>query len=194
MCGLTIVDSRRRYCGVDCRERQRKITNKARSKRPHKYGLYKFRFEIFKRDNFKCQYCGSGVVDGARLAVDHIIPIAKGGTTNAENLITSCYACNLGKRDVLLSERALSIEKSYEYFEPNIKKRTPLPAPEPAALPPAERPEKKSRKKKRRGAAWLHVQKISKKWLRKQEAHEAKRRELIDKGLLSPRDEGVVVM
>ena len=56
------------------------------------------RFQIFQRDNFTCQYCGAKA-PGTTLHVDHIVPIARGGTSRQENLVTSCQNCNLGKRD-----------------------------------------------------------------------------------------------
>ncbi|MBR2030307.1 MAG: HNH endonuclease [Clostridia bacterium] len=55
------------------------------------------RFEILKRDNYKCKLCGASQEDGAKLHVDHIIPIAKGGKTEPANLQTLCERCNLGK-------------------------------------------------------------------------------------------------
>ena len=55
------------------------------------------RFKIFKRDEFKCQYCGKGVKEGVILEVDHIIPKSKGGNDTEDNLITSCKECNRGK-------------------------------------------------------------------------------------------------
>ena len=60
------------------------------------------RMEIFKRDGFRCQYCGAPAPD-ARLAVDHVNPVALGGTNDPSNLITSCHTCNIGKNDVPLS-------------------------------------------------------------------------------------------
>lgn len=56
----------------------------------------KLRFEVFKRDSFKCQYCGASSPE-AVLHVDHIKPVSKGGTNDLLNLITSCSSCNLGK-------------------------------------------------------------------------------------------------
>lgn len=56
----------------------------------------KVRFEVFKRDSFKCQYCGS-LPPNVVLEVDHIIPISKNGTDEIDNLITSCFDCNRGK-------------------------------------------------------------------------------------------------
>ncbi|MBO7310160.1 MAG: HNH endonuclease, partial [Clostridia bacterium] len=57
------------------------------------------RYDILKRDNFRCQICGSSAQDGVKLHVDHIIPVAKGGQTIASNLRTLCDRCNMGKSD-----------------------------------------------------------------------------------------------
>lgn len=56
----------------------------------------KIRAFIFKRDNYTCQYCGRR---GARLECDHVIPVAQGGNSDVENLVTACFACNRSKRD-----------------------------------------------------------------------------------------------
>ncbi len=56
----------------------------------------KTRFEIFKRDNFTCQYCGKQPPDIV-LVVDHIEPVVEGGDNDTLNLVTSCEACNQGK-------------------------------------------------------------------------------------------------
>ena len=55
------------------------------------------RFQVFKRDRFTCQYCGRS---GVELEVDHIQPLASGGTNDLDNLITACKDCNRGKRDM----------------------------------------------------------------------------------------------
>lgn len=72
------------------------------------------RHDVFKRDDYTCQYCGkrpkSLVREGggspfarrprmqATLHVDHMVPMSKGGTPNAiENLVTACAECNLSK-------------------------------------------------------------------------------------------------
>jgi hypothetical protein len=61
------------------------------------------RFEIFKRDAFTCRYCGSKSPE-AILEVDHVIPRVGGGSDDADNLVTACYACNRGKGARLLSD------------------------------------------------------------------------------------------
>ena len=66
----------------------------------------KIRFEVFKRDGFTCAYCGrSSIVDKVKLAVDHIIPVKRGGSGDLDNLITSCKSCNAAKKDTLLSNK-----------------------------------------------------------------------------------------
>jgi len=62
----------------------------------------KLRFEVFKRDLFKCQYCGRTPPDVV-LELDHINPKSKGGKGNIDNYITACFECNRGKRDNLLT-------------------------------------------------------------------------------------------
>ena len=58
----------------------------------------KTRFEVFKRDSFKCQYCGKSAPEVV-LNVDHIVPVAADGKNDIMNLITSCFDCNSGKSD-----------------------------------------------------------------------------------------------
>lgn len=57
------------------------------------------RYDILKRDGFKCALCGRSADDGVKLHVDHIIPVSKGGKTVPENLRTLCDSCNIGKSD-----------------------------------------------------------------------------------------------
>lgn len=66
----------------------------------------KIRFEVFKRDSFKCQYCGVSAPD-AILNVDHIDPVFNGGSNELINLITSCFDCNSGKSKNLISDDSL---------------------------------------------------------------------------------------
>ena len=55
------------------------------------------RFDILKRDGYRCQICGRTAAEGARLEVDHKVPVAAGGLTVPENLWTLCHDCNNGK-------------------------------------------------------------------------------------------------
>ena len=58
------------------------------------------RFNVFLRDRFTCQYCGSK----EDLTFDHVIPRSKGGMTTWENVVTACSPCNLRKGDKLPSQ------------------------------------------------------------------------------------------
>lgn len=81
----------------------------------------KTRFEVFKRDNFTCQYCGRMAPD-VILEIDHINPISNGGNNNILNLITSCFECNRGKGKRTLTENE-EIKKQQEMLkEINIKR------------------------------------------------------------------------
>ena len=51
------------------------------------------RFNVFLRDKFSCQYCGSG----NELTFDHLLPRSKGGKTNWDNVVTACSNCNIQK-------------------------------------------------------------------------------------------------
>jgi len=55
------------------------------------------RYNILRRDGFKCQICGRKQEDGVKLHVDHIIPVSRGGKSVPSNLRTLCEDCNIGK-------------------------------------------------------------------------------------------------
>ena len=57
------------------------------------------RFNVFLRDKFLCQYCGSN----KELTFDHLLPRSKGGKTNWDNVVTACSNCNVKKGGGLLS-------------------------------------------------------------------------------------------
>lgn len=56
----------------------------------------KLRFEVFRRDGFRCRYCGANPID-APLEVDHVIPVSAGGKNGIDNLVSACFPCNRGK-------------------------------------------------------------------------------------------------
>lgn len=75
----------------------------------------RIRFEVFKRDSFTCQYCGQKAPEVV-LHVDHITPVAGGGTNEILNLTTSCEGCNLGKGARALSDQSI-VEKQRAQIE-----------------------------------------------------------------------------
>ncbi|GAB4490594.1 MAG: HNH endonuclease [Anaerolineales bacterium] len=49
------------------------------------------RREIFRRDNYTCQYCGRKVNN---LTIDHVLPRHLGGMHTWTNVVAACPACN----------------------------------------------------------------------------------------------------
>lgn len=54
------------------------------------------RFQVLKRDGHTCRYCGAKAPE-VKLAVDHVIPAALGGSDKPGNLVAACVDCNAGK-------------------------------------------------------------------------------------------------
>jgi hypothetical protein len=58
----------------------------------------RLRYEVLRRDGFKCRYCHR---DQVILTVDHVIPQTLGGSDDPSNLVASCDDCNAGKSSSL---------------------------------------------------------------------------------------------
>lgn len=78
----------------------------------------KMRFDVFKRDCFRCQYCGKSP-PAVVLEIDHIHTVKAGGRTMLHNLLTACFDCNRGKGAALLS----SIPQSLSFHAEQIAER-----------------------------------------------------------------------
>ncbi|WBU57288.1 HNH endonuclease [Paracoccus sediminicola] len=65
------------------------------------------RFNLFLRDGFACQYCGSK----GDLTFDHVIPRSRGGVTSWENVVAACSPCNLRKANRSLRHSGLSLRR-----------------------------------------------------------------------------------
>jgi len=50
-------------------------------------------FNVFLRDDYTCQYCGSEF-ETRQLTFDHVIPRAHGGTSTWHNVVSACGPCN----------------------------------------------------------------------------------------------------
>ena len=58
------------------------------------------RFNVFLRDKFSCQYCGSR----EDLTFDHLLPRSRGGHTTWINVVAACSPCNLTKGNMTMDE------------------------------------------------------------------------------------------
>jgi hypothetical protein len=56
----------------------------------------RLRYEILRRDNYTCRYCGRSAPE-VKLTVDHVQPVALGGSDAPNNLAAACVDCNNGK-------------------------------------------------------------------------------------------------
>jgi 5-methylcytosine-specific restriction endonuclease McrA len=81
------------------------------------------RANVFRRDGWRCQYCGASLAANA-LTYDHVMPRARGGRTDWENIVTCCRPCNDKKRDRTPDEAGMKLL------------RRPV-KPAPGSLPPA---------------------------------------------------------
>jgi len=76
------------------------------------------RKNLFARDRFACQYCGT---KQGPFTVDHVVPRSRrtsefpsGGTTTWENCVTSCVRCNHRKGNQLLNEAGMHLIRQPE--------------------------------------------------------------------------------
>lgn len=135
VCGKTFMSAStiKIYCSKTCRLKHGKETY---GKESDKYFTDReiTYFQIFKRDNFRCVYCGKSVFqEKIKLVIDHIIPRSILLDNNITNLVTACKECNASKSASLLSpeiieeikmqtlkrtlEHKLEYAKLKEYFD-----------------------------------------------------------------------------
>lgn len=103
-CGSLITNKRRTSCCCkECSQKFQIATSPVMYANQGSAGGY--RNHIFRRDDYTCQKCGAihrvineyGIplptTDG-KLDLHHILPVARGGTNNPDNLVTWCRDCH----------------------------------------------------------------------------------------------------
>ena len=65
--------------------------------------------EIFRRDQFRCQYCGQ---QARELTVDHLLPQHLGGESTWSNLVTACTSCNHKKGGMTVDQAGLKLRQA----------------------------------------------------------------------------------
>lgn len=103
----------------------------------------KYQNEVFRRDGFRCRYCGCklisqnffrvfikklnasvfergstnltthGIIHAAWPVADHVVPWIIGGKTDLGNLVSSCATCNYGKAGYTIEQ--IGIENPLEF-------------------------------------------------------------------------------
>jgi hypothetical protein len=75
-----------------------KITETTELRTSGRYIPFKTKIRVVRRDNYTCQSCGKHLLD-TEVEFDHIIPVAKGGSSEEHNLRLTCFDCNRSKSD-----------------------------------------------------------------------------------------------
>jgi 5-methylcytosine-specific restriction endonuclease McrA len=65
--------------------------------------------EIFRRDEYTCQYCGRQTV---HLTIDHVVPRYRGGIHTWSNLVAACPPCNRKKGGRMLAEAHMRLRRA----------------------------------------------------------------------------------
>jgi hypothetical protein len=81
----------------------------------------KIRFEVFKRDSFRCVYCGRSAPE-VILHIDHVQPHSKGGPDDIFNYVTACEDCNRGKGATPLDDNSTVMRQKAELDKLNERK------------------------------------------------------------------------
>ena len=68
------------------------------------------RRNVYKRDHYTCQYCGSQP-GSEELTIDHIVPRAQGGISTWENCVLACIVCNKRKADRTPEQARMRLRK-----------------------------------------------------------------------------------
>jgi 5-methylcytosine-specific restriction endonuclease McrA len=122
-----VFGSPRRFCGNQCRIKHAKANPTESEKRSRRIAKAKRRalergkaseridpLRVFERDGWKCQLCGDKLRPNRRgkyhpksPELDHIIPLASGGTHTRDNVQCACRKCNIAKSSRPLGQRLL---------------------------------------------------------------------------------------
>ena len=89
---------------------------------------------LFARDNYRCQYCGRGLVElkpRESLTRDHLIPMSRGGINEWTNVVTACSPCNTRKSNRLPHEIGMHpmhapVEPHFVHLSWAVRRLTPI--------------------------------------------------------------------
>jgi len=76
------------------------FTETSEVRRSGRYIPFKTKIRVVRRDNYTCQHCSKHLNDN-EVEFDHIIPIAKGGSSEEHNIRLTCFGCNRNKSDTV---------------------------------------------------------------------------------------------
>lgn len=97
-CGKKLTPKHRAdaaYCSAVCNSAAHSQTRKASARSGGRQQRID-RASVIERDNGRCHLCGA-FPSPSDLTLDHIVPLAKGGSHTYENLAVACLSCNCAK-------------------------------------------------------------------------------------------------
>jgi len=74
------------------------FTETTQARRTGRYIGFRVKMRVVRRDNYTCQHCRKHLQDD-EVEFDHIIPIAKGGSSDEHSIRLTCHDCNAEKSD-----------------------------------------------------------------------------------------------
>jgi hypothetical protein len=72
------------------------VTETSDRRRRDRYISFSTKMRVVRRDNHTCQECGKHLRDD-EVEFDHVIPLAKGGSSDEQNIRLTCFDCNRDK-------------------------------------------------------------------------------------------------
>jgi hypothetical protein len=105
-CGVTLPQSKRAdavFCSAECNMAAHRLQRSLRRRTGEGMTSW-LRAEVFKRDGWKCGICEARVDPDLRFpdpmapSLDHVIPIAEGGSNEAANLRLTHLRCNCSRK------------------------------------------------------------------------------------------------
>lgn len=70
--------------------------------------------ELFNERDWTCHYCGIYSKGAGEMTLDHVEPMANGGSNTIDNCVPACYACNIAKGTKTVQEFLVSINRGAE--------------------------------------------------------------------------------
>ena len=111
ICGLVFLSKQyEKSCSDGCAEVRGRLVKRAvedrrRALKRNAFVAPVFRLQVFKRDDYRCQLCGGKMEmdavapDPLSPTIDHILPLARGGTHEPANVQSAHFLCNATKGD-----------------------------------------------------------------------------------------------
>ena len=119
VCGDTFVSQYMHVtCSTQCQDtydtdRKREARHRRRARLRNAYRAKVTPSKVYERDGYKCHLCGKRTKADAKAphpqapTLDHIVPLAQGGTHEPSNVATACFICNSRKGDRMAGDQLL---------------------------------------------------------------------------------------